>query len=116
MHELSIALAILDVVAEQAGRCDGRVTAVHLKLGPLSGVVREALASAYDLARESSACPGASLVIEEVPVVAYCGGCQTERQVASIQEIRCSVCGQPTPRIVSGRELEVTALEVEDRP
>ena len=43
MHELSIALSILDLAAEEAGRRGGRVVAVHLKLGPLSGVVKEAL-------------------------------------------------------------------------
>ncbi len=55
MHELSIALSILDIAEEEAGDRVGRVAAVHLKLGPLSGVVKEALLSAYDLAREGTA-------------------------------------------------------------
>ena len=42
MHELSIALSLLDLVAEEAGRRGVRVAAVHLRLGPLSGVVRDA--------------------------------------------------------------------------
>jgi hydrogenase nickel incorporation protein HypA/HybF len=54
MHELSIALSILDVATEEAARRSGRVLAVHLKLGPLAGVVKEALLSAYDLAREGT--------------------------------------------------------------
>ena len=41
MHELSIAMSILDVAEEEAERQGGaRVVAVHLKLGPLSGVVQ----------------------------------------------------------------------------
>jgi Zn finger protein HypA/HybF involved in hydrogenase expression len=41
MHELSIALGILDVAGEEAQRHGGRVAAIHLKLGPLAGVVKE---------------------------------------------------------------------------
>ena len=57
MHELSIALSIVDMAAEEAERQGGRVVAVHLKLGPLSGVVKAALLSAYELAREGSPLP-----------------------------------------------------------
>ena len=38
MHELSIALCILDMAGEEAERRGGRVVAVHLKLGALAGV------------------------------------------------------------------------------
>ena len=49
MHELSIALSLLDQVAEEAERRGGvQVHAIHLRLGPLSGVVKEALLSAYN--------------------------------------------------------------------
>ena len=44
MHELSIALSIVEgVEAEAKARGIPRVVAVHLKHGPLSGVVKEAL-------------------------------------------------------------------------
>jgi hydrogenase nickel incorporation protein HypA/HybF len=113
MHELSIALAVLDVAAEEAGRRGGRVAAVHLKLGPLSGVVKEALVSAYDLAREGTPLAGAELVIEEAPLVAWCPACAANRNPASVFEMSCPVCGAPTPDVVGGRELEVVALEIE---
>ena len=113
MHELSIALSILDCAAEQAERHGGRVAAVHLRLGPLSGVVREALVSAYDLAREGTRLARAELVVEEVPVAAYCPACAAERAPISVQELRCPACGSPTPEILRGRELEVVALEID---
>jgi hydrogenase nickel incorporation protein HypA/HybF len=113
MHELSIALSILDLVEEEAARLGGRVAAVHLRLGPLSGVVREALASAYDLAREGTPAAQAALVIDEVPVVVYCPSCDAERAPASSFELVCPSCGTPTPEVVRGRELEVVALEIE---
>ena len=112
MHELSIALSILDLVAEEAERRGGRVVAVHLKLGPLSGVVKDALLSAYDLAREGTPLAGAELLVKEVPVVAWCPGCAAERTPA-FPELCCPTCGMPTPELVRGRELEVVALEIE---
>jgi len=114
MHELSIALSILDVAAE-AAECQGggRVTAIHLRLGPLSGVVKDALRAAYDLAREDSDMPAAELIVEEVLLVAYCPTCAVERTLPSPQELYCPACGTATPDVFRGRELEVVALEIE---
>jgi hydrogenase nickel incorporation protein HypA/HybF len=114
MHELSIAISILELAEEEAERQGGGgVVAIHLRLGPLSGVVPAALRSAYDLAREGSSLPKAALVIEEVPLLAYCPVCLTERALPSAAHLCCPVCGAPTPEVVCGRELEVTALEIE---
>jgi hydrogenase nickel incorporation protein HypA/HybF len=114
MHELSIALGILDVAGEAAERQGGgRVAAIHLRLGPLSGVVTDALRSAFLLAREGTALDGAELVIEEVPLVAFCPRCAEPRTLASPQMLCCPECGSVTPDVVSGRELDVVALEVE---
>jgi hydrogenase nickel incorporation protein HypA/HybF len=112
MHELSIAMSILDMAGEEARRHDARVEAVHLKLGPLSGVVKEALLSAWEIARESSPLKGARLVIEDVAIRTDCPRCGAEQPVVSMQDLRCAECGTPAARLVSGRELEVVALEI----
>ncbi|HWE39178.1 MAG TPA: hydrogenase maturation nickel metallochaperone HypA [Isosphaeraceae bacterium] len=112
MHELSIALSILDLAEEEAGRHDGRVAAVHLRLGALSGVVREALVSAFELAREGTPLAVADLVVEEVPIASYCPSCAVEVVPPTIWELRCPACGAPTLEILRGRELEVVALEI----
>lgn len=115
MHELSIALSLVDAAAEEAERHAGtRVRAVHLKVGPLSGVVTSALLSAYELAREGSPLAAARLVVQDTPVTTDCPGCAAVRPVISPQDLRCAVCGHAAGRLVSGRELEVTALELED--
>src|SRR5262249_47743925 len=113
MHELSIALSLLELAQEEAARQGGaRVTALHLKLGPLSGVVKEALVGAYELARAGSPCAEAELVIEEVPVAVYCPACAMERTLAALGPLCCPVCGAPTPQVVRGRELDLVALEI----
>ena len=114
MHELSIALSLLDAAAEEADRHAGkRVAALHLRLGPLSGVVGDALRSAYEVAREGSPFETAELLIVEAPIVIYCAKCAADRPAQSIQELVCSICGTPAERVVSGRELELVALELE---
>lgn len=114
MHELSIALSILDIAAEEAERQGlANVVAIHLKLGPLAGVVKAALLSAFELAREGSAMPRVELVVEEVPVVAYCHCCESEQPTASMQEFSCSQCGTPAAELVHGDELDIVGLEVE---
>jgi hydrogenase nickel incorporation protein HypA/HybF len=112
MHELSIALSILDLAEEEAERRGARVLAIHLSLGPLSGVVPEALASAFELAREGTALAGAELVVEAVPVEVYCSLCDAAKTLPSFQDLRCPCCGAATPEVLRGRELEVTALEI----
>jgi hydrogenase nickel incorporation protein HypA/HybF len=67
MHELSIAMSILDAAEEEAENHGGaRVAAIYLKIGSLSGVVPDALLAAYELARENTDMSDCRLVIEEV--------------------------------------------------
>ncbi|MGA8539951.1 MAG: hydrogenase maturation nickel metallochaperone HypA [Terriglobales bacterium] len=115
MHELSIAMSIVEMAQEEAERHGGvRVGAIHLKLGALSGVVKEALLSAFEMARDDTPLQGARLEIEEVPVVVVCPSCQAPRPVSSVQLFCCAECGTPASEIVQGKELEVVALEMED--
>jgi hydrogenase nickel incorporation protein HypA/HybF len=114
MHELSIAMSIVEMAEEEAEQRGGvQVSAVHLKLGPLSGVVKDALLSSYDLACEGTRLEGSRLIIEEVPIVAYCPKCQMRRPVNSREWFVCPECRTPTPDVLQGRELEVVGLEIQ---
>jgi hydrogenase nickel incorporation protein HypA/HybF len=115
MHELSIALSILDVVEEEMQQRNGaQIAAIHVRLGPLSGVVKEALLSAYELAREQTSLARSRLIFEDVPIAVFCTRCQAERPVHSVQQFRCAECDTPATELRSGRELEVAALELEE--
>jgi hydrogenase nickel incorporation protein HypA/HybF len=113
MHELSIAMSIVEMAQEEAAKRNAaQVTAVHLKLGALSGVVKDALISAYEMAREDTLLQTARLVIEEIPIIVFCPTCQARRPVSSVQLFCCAECGTPASEIVQGKELEVVALEI----
>ncbi|MDH3494073.1 MAG: hydrogenase maturation nickel metallochaperone HypA [Acidobacteriota bacterium] len=114
MHELSIALSMVDIATETAERNGGgKVTAIYLKLGALAGVVKDALQFSWEAACADTVLEGSRLVIEDVPVVVCCSGCRAERKLDSINRLICPVCQQPTPAVVQGKELEVTGLEIE---
>ena len=71
MHELSIAMSIVDMAQEEAERRGVHVSAIHLKLGLLSGVVKDALLSSYEMACMDTPLAGSHLVIEEIPIVVF---------------------------------------------
>ena len=112
MHELSIAMSIVEMAEEEAERRGGAGPAVHLKLGLLSGVVKDALLSSYELACEGTPLAGSRLVIEEIPVEVFCPACEAPRPLPSMQWFCCPECGTPASEVVQGRELEVVALEI----
>jgi len=85
-----------------------------LRLGFLSGVVKQALLSSYEMACLGTPLEGSQLLIEEVPVEVFCPRCQITRRVRSIQWFCCPKCFTPTPDVVRGKELEVVALEIEE--
>jgi hydrogenase nickel incorporation protein HypA/HybF len=113
MHELSIAMSIVEMAQEEALRRGVQVNAVHLKLGALSGVVKESLLSSYEMACDDTPLRGSRLVIEDVPVVIFCPTCKVQRPLSSVQLFCCGECGTPTSEIVQGKELEVVALEIQ---
>ncbi|MGH9544764.1 MAG: hydrogenase maturation nickel metallochaperone HypA [Terriglobales bacterium] len=113
MHELSIAMSIVEMAQEEALQRGVQVNAVHLKLGALCGVVKTALLSSYEMACYDTPLRGSRLVIEDVPVVIFCPHCKVQRPLGSVQLFCCGECGTPTSEIVQGKELEVVALEIQ---
>ncbi len=113
MHELSIALNMVDIAAETAERNGGgRVEALYLKLGAFSGVVKDALLFSWELACADTPLEGSRLVIEEIPLVVRCSNCEADRRLDSINRFFCPVCNQAATKIIHGKELEITALEI----
>jgi hydrogenase nickel incorporation protein HypA/HybF len=115
VHELSIALSIIEGVEEELTRHgDSMVAAVHLRVGPLSGVVKDALLFSYSLACEGTRLEGSRLDIEETPITLFCPNCSCQRHASSVQHLSCEICGTESSDIRSGSELEVFALELID--
>jgi hydrogenase nickel incorporation protein HypA/HybF len=114
MHELSIAMGIVDAALDEARQRGVHVSAVHLRLGALSGVVKDALRFSYEVACQDTPLAGSQLMIEDLPVIVFCSQCQQTGELKSVQAFVCPACDAPTMDVRQGKELEVFALEVED--
>lgn len=112
MHELSIAINILEIAEQEARQRKVRVSSVHVRIGMLSGINSNALLSAFEIARCGTPLENSQLLIEEVPVLIECRSCGN-REIHNIQHFKCPGCGAPGGNVVRGKEMEIVALEVD---
>lgn len=112
MHELSIALSMIDQIAEESEKRNGAaVHAVHLRIGVLAGIDPQALCFAYEMACEGTELAGSRLEIESVPLLVRCSQCGSTH-APDPQHVLCPQCVTPAQEILKGQELEVFALEL----
>ena len=113
LHELSVALNLIEGVQETAAR-EGidRIIAVHVRVGALSGIAPDALTFSWELATAGTLAADSALKIEPVPLVVFCERCEAERSPRAASGLICPECGAACPTIVHGRELQLVAMEV----
>ena len=112
MHELAVCQALMEQVESIAleEQADS-VVAVHLGIGPLSGVEPRLLEQAFFIARAGSIAAEAELVIENLPVRISCDQCgQTSDALPA--RLLCGVCGNWRTKLVSGDELQLQHMEL----
>lgn len=119
MHELSIAASLVELVEEQASKVlrlpdAARISVVGIRLGALSGVVKESLLFCFDSVTRGTRMQDAVLEIEEISVTIFCTTCDTEQTLPSIQSLRCPVCGTVSLGITRGKELELSFIELSE--
>lgn len=115
MHEMSIALEVVEQVRDAARRA-GDVTAVRtvrLEVGQLAGVVPDALSFCFELACAGTLLEGAELLTEPVPARARCAPCGHDWAVGMPPVLLCPRCGG-AGELLSGRELRITGVRWED--
>lgn len=114
MHELSVCMSLLDQVRTIAHeRGAGKVTRIELRLGPLSGIEADLLRHAYPLAAAGSIAEDAELVIESTDVVVRCSQCGAESD-AKPNCLLCASCGDFRTSVISGDEMILQRVELDD--
>jgi len=114
LHELSIAIEILDIVQTEATRHGAkRVRQVNLKVGDLSGVETESLAFSFDAVKgEKELTKDALLVIERLPVKIRCNTCDDEFKGVGHMVI-CPRCEGFDTKLLQGEEMEIVDFEID---
>ncbi|MBL7115241.1 MAG: hydrogenase maturation nickel metallochaperone HypA [Kiritimatiellae bacterium] len=115
MHELSIAMALVDDVARalETENAISSVTTVRVRIGKLSGVDAEALKQAFPIAAENTCCNAAQLAITEIETQATCNACGAEF-MPEFAFCICTACNSTDVAITGGRELLLESIELND--
>jgi hydrogenase nickel incorporation protein HypA/HybF len=114
LHELSIAMEILDIVRKEAASHGATsVSRVRLRIGGLSGVETDSLSFCFEAVKgEGSLTAGAELVIDNVPVRVRCHSCGGEFSDGGYM-VTCPSCGSLETTLLSGEELEIADIEID---
>ncbi len=114
MHEMSVAQNILDIIGESVAQSEkARIRSVRLRIGQMSGIVRDSLEFCFHVITEGTPYEGAVLDIEEPPTSAKCNTCGKTSALEYGMFI-CPSCESRDISILSGTELQVVSLELED--
>ena len=111
MHEMTFALSLLDVVEEH--RPEGAVVKnVIVRVGPMHGIVKEAMEWAWEAATEEGNCKGASLELEFLPWRFECPQCG--RRWEGEEMLEACVCGCEKVGHIDCDEFSLVGIDVED--
>lgn len=112
MHEVGLMQSTLGLALERAAQEGARrIHRLTMRVGPLSGVVPEALEFAFDVLAQGTIAEGALLDVERVPILCDCPACRLEFQPDDLF-CECPRCHQVSVEVHQGRELELTSVEV----
>ncbi len=112
MHELALARSLVEMVDDYAAQNgDQVVRRIHVRLGQMSAMTR-ALYFCFDSVSRGTRSEGAVLDIEEIPLTVRCRHCDEIKTPSGRYNFRCPDCGMPTPEMITGREMQLTAIEL----
>jgi len=114
MHELSIAVSIVDSVLQVAAKEKAtKILGFEIEVGTLSGIVPEALEFALESAVKDTLLEKSSRKITMVEAGGKCMNCGQEFPLTDFFS-PCPFCGAFNPEIIRGEELKIKSVEIEN--
>jgi len=114
MDEHELVSQILAAVDETAYRNSAsRVVGIHLAVGGRRAFDLDSLSDDFNRATRGTVAEGAKLFVKVLPVRHHCRNCGFEFD-ASSQECPCPECGHPHTEMVSGEELRLVDVVLDD--
>jgi hydrogenase nickel incorporation protein HypA/HybF len=113
MHELSIAVSIVELAEEEARKADAvLISKVEVEIGTLAGIEQEALLFAWDSVIQGTMAQGSALVIHSIQAEAHCLECGKDFPAEHFF-VQCPYCNSFRYQITRGKELRVSSLMVD---
>ena len=113
MHELSIAMNIIEIATEERKKAGGgNIRSVELEVGTLSGVVIDALEFALEVSVKGTVLENARIDIHQVDAQASCNQCG---HVFSVEDLftNCPRCHSYDTQLIRGSELRFRSFMLE---
>ncbi len=115
MHELSIAMSIVDIASKKAEAAGvGRVDQVELDIGILSGIEFESLEFALSVAVKDSILEGTHFKINRIEALCECNSC-THLYTPGHDFSACPECGKQDLEFIRGKELQIKSLLIDQK-
>lgn len=112
MHELSIALGIVNIAEKETAKAKAnKVELIELEIGTLAGIEFDSLDFVWPMAVKDSVLENAVKKINIIYGKAKCSDCDTIFKLDNIFDA-CPNCNSFLKYILQGKELRVKALEV----
>lgn len=114
MHELSIAQDILSIIKQNVPHEEFKnIRCVNVKIGDMAGVVPQSLEFCFQAITSETEMKDAVMVIEKIPFVIKCSSCgKTSTNEIGIRI--CSHCSSPDTNVLSGLEMQVVDIELNE--
>ncbi len=114
MHEFGIASSIVDTLTDEAKkRPNSRLVGVGLRIGEVSGINAESLEFCLQSLVKDTDLAAIGIEIERAPRRHRCPACRHEFDVVEFDPT-CPGCGEFQTELISGDEMEISYLEVEE--
>ncbi len=111
MHEMSIAVQIIDHAVQVAGQNNAtRIDEVEVQVGVMRQVVPEALEFAFSVAAEGTLAEWARLRLIEEKATAVCNACRHTFVPDVEWSFLCPQCQRADARIVAGNDIILKSL------
>ncbi len=113
MHEMSIALNIIDIVSSEARKNNSeKINEVEVEIGQLSGVELESLKFSLDIAKKNTPLANSSTKFLTIDAEAKCRDCNC---IFKLNDFigTCPDCGKFDLEIIKGKELRVKSINIE---
>jgi hydrogenase nickel incorporation protein HypA/HybF len=111
MHEMSITQGIIDICEKYAG--GRRILSVDVEIGELSSVVPDAVEFCFEACSQGTLLDGARINIIRMPGSGQCLECGADTPLAALFGA-CQRCGSYQVKVVSGEEMRVREIEVDE--
>jgi hydrogenase nickel incorporation protein HypA/HybF len=113
MHELSIAISIVELAVEEARKAEAKIISkVEVEVGTMAGIEAEALLFAWDSVIRGTIAEHSDLVINSIPGEAHCLECGKDFPAEHFF-VQCPHCNSYRYEITKGKELRISSLMVD---